>query len=73
MTFELAPFQDPTLHEDHLRWLIDQLSPLSEPHTRRLWNYYRNPMSPRGSDETGRAYRLAQEEGLPPRITGSRL
>jgi hypothetical protein len=73
MTFELAPFQDPTLHEDHLRWLIDQLSPLSEPHSRRLWNYFRNPMSPRGSDETGRAYRLAQEEGLPPRITGSPL
>ena len=71
MTFELAPFQDPTLHEDHLRWLIDQLSPLTQPHCRRLWNYYRNPMSPSGTDESGRSYRLAQEEGLPPRITGS--
>ncbi|MBT3278763.1 MAG: phage portal protein [Phycisphaerales bacterium] len=70
MTFELAPFQDSTLHDEHVRWLIDQLSPAQEPLYRRLWNYYRNPMTPAPSGEQGRAYRLAQEEGLPPRITG---
>lgn len=39
-----------------------------------LWNYYRNPMEPAGGwsigRAAGRAYRLAQERGLPPRLTG---
>jgi hypothetical protein len=43
------------------------------PRLERLWSYYRNPMrivgeSARGRD--GRAYRLAQEAGLPRRIIG---
>lgn len=37
------------------------------PRLRRLWNYYRNPMLP---GRRGRWYRLAQEAGLPARVTG---
>lgn len=35
------------------------------PRLRRLWAYYRNPMTPGGG---GRAYRMAQEAGLPARF-----
>ncbi|MCE7975191.1 MAG: hypothetical protein DYG92_12850, partial [Leptolyngbya sp. PLA1] len=45
--------------EDHRRDTMPRL--------RRLWAYYRNPMTPGGG---GRAYRLAQEAGLPARFTG---
>lgn len=37
------------------------------PRLRRLWSYYRNPMLP---GRRGRWYRLAQEAGLPARVTG---
>ncbi len=45
------------------------------PRLASLWAYYRNPMEPAssltGRAASGRAYRLAQERGLPPRLTGS--
>jgi hypothetical protein len=40
----------------------------------RLWDYYRNPMTDGASitaAHPGRAYRLAQECGLPPRVLGA--
>jgi hypothetical protein len=44
------------------------------PRLNLMWSYYRNPMEPAGGwsigRAAGRAYRLAQERGLPPRLTG---
>ncbi|MFZ2874827.1 MAG: phage portal protein [Phycisphaerales bacterium] len=40
------------------------------PRLKRLWAYYRNPMTPGGP---GRAYRLAQEAGLPARFAADGL
>jgi len=55
---------------------IDRLLNTDGPRYRRLWAYYRNPMTPRGvdADDAGadRPYRQAQEWGLPSRITGVR-
>lgn len=67
-----------TSHPDHgeLSRRIERLVQTEAPRLRRLWSYYRNPMLPtlsaaatQGSD---RPYRLAQEWGLPSRITGLR-
>jgi hypothetical protein len=59
-----------------LRRRIDQLLDADAPRYRRLWDYYRNPLTPLliRSDESGseRPYRQAQEWGLPSRITGFR-
>lgn len=55
--------------------LIDEHVGVTVPRLSGLWAYYRNPMervdgvAARG----GRGYRLAQERGLPPRLTGRRV
>ena len=46
--------------------LIDEHRPSREKRFRKLWNYYRNPE--RFGPDTGRKH-LAQEEGLPARLT----
>jgi hypothetical protein len=74
MAFELGSFADEQLDVDYLTYLIDQQLVHSGSLHRRLWDYFRNPIVPvllpgsRGAN--GRPYVQAQEEGLPPRITG---
>jgi hypothetical protein len=72
--FQLAHFADIGLDAAVLAGLIDRHTSLTLPRLGTLWNYYRNPMTrttaATGSPGAGRAYRLAQERGLPARITG---
>lgn len=53
---------------------ISQLLESNAPRHERLWNYYRNTLSPRTGDTSvngsDRPYRMAQEWGVPSRITG---
>ena len=76
MAFETTNFQDPTLDADFVGHLVDQQASENEAFHNRLWNYYRNPLVPAtgvavGSlNENSRPYFLAQEIGLPARITG---
>lgn len=53
---------------------IQQLVHQRQPHYRRLWDYYRNPLRLRSGSrraENDRPYRQGQEWGLPARITGA--
>ena len=76
MPFNLNNFQDGDLDEDYVSYLVDQQASENEAFHNRLWNYYRNPLVPAvgisaGSlNENSRPYFLAQEVGLPARITG---
>ena len=76
MAFETTNFQDPKLDADFVGHLVDQQAPENEAFHNRLWNYYRNPLIPVTSasvgslNENSRPYFLAQEVGLPARITG---
>ncbi len=47
---------------------LDEHRRVTLPRLERLWRYYRNPMAPA---RDWRGYRLAQEAGLPPRISGA--
>lgn len=54
---------------------LDHLLTVTRPRLARLWAYYRNPtrtavVSPTSTGDTDRAYRQAQEVGLPRRIVG---
>jgi hypothetical protein len=79
MPYRLEPFADIPLDAALLGLLIDEHRSAARPRLERLWRYYRNPAewSGRGGDAlagfrgAGRP-RLAQEAGLPPRLTGSR-
>lgn len=56
-----------------LAHLLDEHAGAVLPRLATLWAYYRNPMEPATgplSAGRGREYRLAQERGLPPRVTG---
>ena len=76
MAFELKHFEDPDLHSEYLEHLLDNLAPQNQAFYGKLWNYYRNPLLPSTTisatalNENSRPYMLAQEAGLPPRITG---
>ncbi|MEX0654527.1 MAG: phage portal protein [Phycisphaeraceae bacterium] len=56
---------DDTLNPDLLDLLIHEHVHQRQPRFDRLWRYFRNPMQDQGDS----AYRLAQEQGLPARIT----
>ena len=58
-----------TLDPSLLGQFIDEHRSVNEPRLRRLWDYYRNPTR---SDASGKAGTLAQEAGLPARLTTSR-
>lgn len=60
---------DATLDPSLLGQLIEEHRAVNEPRLRRLWDYYRNPTR---SDASGKAGTLAQEAGLPARLTTSR-
>ena len=76
LNLHLKPFQDPTLDADYIAHLVGVQARENETFHRRLWNYYRNPMLPaigpasRAMNEHSKPYFLAQEVGLPARITG---
>jgi len=56
-----------------LELLIAEHERLGEPRQRRLWDYYRNASGEAsGISMRRRRYRLAQEQGLPARLTGLR-
>lgn len=68
MPLDLAPFAgtlDTPLTEPALAALIADHDQHTRPRLERLWSYYRNPMHPASG---ARAYRLAQEQGLPARL-----
>lgn len=66
MGYRLDVFADVGLNEALLRVLIAEHEREALPRLQRLWAYYRNPAEPVGGETR---YRLAQEVGLPPRIT----
>jgi hypothetical protein len=77
MAWRLSNLSGPdegVLDAPRLDELIDEHERLRRPALENLWNYYRNPMEPAGGRSTGRAagraYTLAQERGLPPRLIG---
>ncbi|HPS53022.1 MAG TPA: phage portal protein [Phycisphaerae bacterium] len=76
MAFELKEFQDSTLDAEFVAYMIDGQAPENELFYNRLWNYFRNPIIPlcgvsaATMNENSRPYFLAQEMGLPARITG---
>lgn len=78
----LDAFKNVGLDQARLSALLADHTRNTQPRLDRLWSYYRNEMTPAGGvtrwaawgrsggNEGGRAYRLAQEAGLPPRCTG---
>lgn len=76
MALDLSIFQDASLHESFVEWLIANQWPDSSRHFSRLWDYYQNPMletvtpAQASIEESRRNYVQAQEIGLPARITG---
>jgi hypothetical protein len=54
-----------------LKLAIDEHTSVVRPRLERLWNYYRNSLRAVPTARSGRWYRLAQEQGLPSRITSS--
>lgn len=77
MPFDTRNFQDPDFSGELLAHLLDHEAPPREAQYRRYWEYYRNPLLPSDAaygamNENSRPYVLAQEVGLPARITGVR-
>lgn len=76
MGFELGNFNDPTLDPDFLTYLVQQQAVDAYLHFSRLWDYFRNPITPAAGiaadalNPNSRPYFQAQEIGLPARITG---
>lgn len=76
MSFDLRNFNDPTLEGDYVRYLVEQEAVDTFLHFSRLWDYFRNPMSPAAGaaaeslNANSRPYFQVQEIGLPARITG---
>ncbi len=67
MGYRLRAFEDAGLSEGLVESLLSTHLDRDMPRLERWWSYYRNAM--RGS-RSGRWYRLAQEAGLPDRVTG---
>lgn len=68
MGYRLEAFSDIGLDEALLELLIAQHERSVRPRLAQLWSYFRNPIGP-AARAAGRP-RLAQEAGLPPRLTG---
>jgi hypothetical protein len=79
MPFNLGPFAEFGLDSTLLRLLLAEHASAWRPRSERFWRYYRNPTDRSttpgdpfpGFRGAGRP-RLAQEAGLPPRLTGAR-
>jgi hypothetical protein len=76
MAYDFAIFRDDKLKDSFIEWLTQDKAADIQAHFARLWDYYANEMTPcqptpsGSAPASGRDYRLAQERGLPPRITG---
>jgi hypothetical protein len=76
MSLELDNFNDPTLDPDYVAYLVEQEAVDANVHFARLWDYFRNPLSPPAGiaadvlNASSRPYFQAQEMGLPARLTG---
>jgi len=76
MGFDLSNFSDAALDADYLTYLVEQEAVDANVHFSRLWEYFRNPISPAAGiasdalNANSRPYFQAQEVGLPARITG---
>ncbi|TVQ60704.1 MAG: phage portal protein [Phycisphaerales bacterium] len=66
MGYRLGAFADVGLSEGLLEALLREHEERTLPTLRRFWSYYRNP----AVGGSGRRVRLAQERGLPARLTG---
>ena len=73
MVFELESFQDETLQADYVAYLVDEQADDNAARLGRLWDYFRNELTPSLAGDSGRPYAQAQEVGLPPRITGAQV
>jgi hypothetical protein len=76
MAFNFEIFADKGLQESFIEWLISEKAEDIRKNFGRLWDYYANEMrqvrdSMTKSCEVGRDYVLAQERGLPARISGA--
>ncbi len=71
MPYRLSPFADVGLSEATLEMLLAQHASATLPRMERLWKYYRNPIEHNASWMHLQRPRLAQEAGLPHRITQS--
>lgn len=70
MPFRLSPFSGTPLNEARLQTLLDAHTHDTLPRLTRYWRYYRNPTVRERDPRTGRTTaRLAQEDGLPRRLT----
>jgi len=75
MSIDLKPFADIGLDNHLLESLFAHHDSRTLPELNRLWAYYRNPAAARADSRdsrTLRPYRLAQEQGLPPRLRSER-
>lgn len=73
MPFELDPFAHIGLDDTTLNTLLAEHARSRRPALERLWRYYRNPADTTHLDRPGHPrIRQAQEQGLPPRLIGSR-
>ncbi len=72
MAFDFRIFEDKRLQEEFVEWLVEEKSGEIRRHFGRLWDYYSNQKCEvRARDGgAGCGYVLAQERGLPSRITG---
>lgn len=71
MRFEPTHLSGTGLDGDLVELLMHEHESEVLPVLRRLWSYYRNEMTDNElPGRVGRKYRLAQEEGLPARLTG---
>lgn len=71
--FDLTGFEDVGLSPSALGRLLDEHDAGTRPELERLWSYYRNPRKSALLPTTAWASprtRLAQEDGLPPRLRG---
>ncbi len=66
MGYRLHAFHDVGLDEAALELALAEHASATLPRMERWWSYYRNPMKATPSGK----YRLAQEQGLPRRLTG---
>jgi len=74
MPLNLSPFADVALTSDLLAALITDHERAVKPRLETFFRYFRNPIEPAPAGSSGgsggRGYRLAQERGLPARLTG---
>lgn len=69
MPYRLSPFADVGLSDAMLDMLLAEHASATLPRMERLWKYYRNPIEHSASWMHSQRPRLAQEAGLPSRIT----